>query len=64
MGSRIINKENNKSILPKPVPEVDNISVQLDSIKQVQDQGDFLNNKEVLRDFEIFFKVRLRRSEI
>lgn len=62
MDSEIINEENYKSILRKPVPEVDNISVQLDWIKQLKDQIDFLNNKEVLPNFEIFFKVGLRRA--
>jgi hypothetical protein len=43
---------------------LDDIQVQLNSIKAVQNQIDFLNNKEVLPDFELFFKVRVRRFPI
>jgi hypothetical protein len=39
----------------------DDIQVQLQWIKQLKDQIDFCNNKEVLPDFELFFKVCLTR---
>jgi len=43
---------------------LDDIHVQLNWIKAVQDQINFLNNKEVLPDFELFFKVCVRRSAV
>jgi hypothetical protein len=40
---------------------LDEIKIQLDWISGIQDQIDFLNSKDILPDYEIFFKVRLRR---
>jgi hypothetical protein len=43
---------------------LDEIKIELDWISSIQEQVDFLNSKGNPPDFEIFFKVRLRRSAL
>ena len=57
-------KRNNKVVdskLKHSNSQLENVQVQLDWIKRIQDQVDFANNPEVLPDFQIYFKVELRR---
>jgi hypothetical protein len=42
----------------------DNIKVQLEWIDGIKKQIDFLNNPETLPDFQIYFKVELRRPPL
>lgn len=44
--------------------QLENIQVQLDWIRGIQEQINFMNNLDNLPDFELFFKVRLRRPPI
>jgi len=58
-------KRNYKVVDSKsPVPEVDNLRVQLDSIRRIQDQINFASSQDVLSVFQIYFKVELRRLAI
>lgn len=41
----------------------DNLKIQLDWIAGIKKQIDFLNKKEVLPDFQIYFKVEHRTQE-
>jgi hypothetical protein len=44
--------------------QLENIQVLLDWICGIQEQINFMNNLDNLPDFELFFKVRLRRPPI